>query len=125
MWQLSNRQWWVLVVVALLVVCMWPPDEGKSLAVTCVNWLVDPMGELPVMPPPLSFANGDDPAAVTEHDTQAQYYDFLYRKGGWIRRRLDLKVADDPVNPSTERQLLTALGVATAFMVWRFGLRNT
>jgi hypothetical protein len=120
----DTRQWWVLVIVALLVVFMWPPDESKSLAAKFVNWAVDPMEELPVMPPPLSFANGDDPVAVTEHDSQAQYYDFLYRKGGWIRRRLELKVADDPFDRSTERQLLIALGVATVFVVWRFARKN-
>jgi hypothetical protein len=36
-----------------------------------------------------------------------------------------LKVARDPLNPSTERQLLVALGVLTAFLVWRFGHKET
>jgi hypothetical protein len=120
MWQPNNRQWWVLVITALFIVCAWPPRDDKSLAMKFVNWAVDPRGELPVMPPPFTFANGDDPQTVTEHDTQSLNYGLLYLKGGWIRRRLELKVADDPVNPSTERQLLIALGVATVFLVWRF-----
>ncbi len=107
MWQPNNRQWWVLVVAALFITCAWPPSRpgplgnDKSLAMKFVNWAVDPRGELPVMPPPFTFANGDDPDAVMEHDTQT------------------LKVAGDPFNPSTERQLLVALGVATVFLVWR------
>ena len=124
MWQPNNRQWWVLVVAALFIVFAWPPNDDKSLAAKFVNWAVDPKGELPVMPPPFSFANGDDPGAVMEHDTQALNYGLLYLKGGWTRRRLRLKVADDPFNASTERQLLVAFGVATVFLVWRSERKN-
>jgi hypothetical protein len=124
MWQPNNGQWWVLAIVALLIVVVWPPNDDKSLALKFVNWAVDPRGDLPVMPPPFTFANGDDPDAVTEHDTQSLDYGTLYLKGGWIRRRLELKVANDPFDPVTERQLLTALGVATAFLVWRFGRKD-
>jgi hypothetical protein len=35
--------------------------------------------------------------------------------------RLELKVAGDPFNAATERQLLTAIAVITGFVVWRFG----
>ena len=122
MWQPNNRQWWVLVIAAVFIVCAWPPgppSRDKSLAMKFVNWAVDPRGELPVMPPPFTFANGDDPQTVIEHDTQSLNYGTLYLKDGWTRRRLELKVADDPFNPSTERQLLVALGVATVFLVWR------
>jgi hypothetical protein len=48
-------------------------------------------------------------------------YDELHDKGGWTRLRLDLKVAGDPFNAATERQLLTAIGVITGFVLWRFG----
>jgi hypothetical protein len=51
-------------------------------------------------------------------------YDELYAKGGWTRRRLELKVARDPFNPSTERQVLIAIGVVTAFLVWRTSARR-
>ena len=127
MWQPNNRQWCVLVIAALFIACAWPPSppsNDKSLAMKFVNWAVDPRGELPVMPPPFTFANGDDPETVTAHDTQSLNYGLLYLKGGWIRRRLELKVADDPFNRSTERQLLLALGVATVFLVWRFERKN-
>jgi hypothetical protein len=46
-------------------------------------------------------------------------YDELYEKGGWTRTRLQLKVVTDPFNAATERQLLVALGVVAAFLVWR------
>ena len=125
MWQPTNRQWWVLVITALFIISAWPPQDDKSLAIKFVNWVVDPRGQLPVMPPPFSLANGDDPQTVIEHDTQSLNYGLLYLKGGWTRRRLELKVADDPFNPATERQLLVGLGAVTALLVWRgSGRRN-
>jgi hypothetical protein len=111
--------WWVLLGAALLIVFLWPPSEDRSLAVKFVNWVVDPGHQLPTLPGPLPFGQGDDPAAVESHDLQTRMYDELYNRGGWTRTRLELKVARDPFNPSTERQLLIAFGVVTAFIVWR------
>jgi len=119
MWRPGNAQWWILLVVALLIVALWPPSEDRSLAVKFVNWIVDPRDELPTLPGPLTFGQGDDPAAVEAHDLQTRMYDELYAKGGWTRTRLELKVWRDSFNASTERQLLIALGVITAFIVWR------
>ena len=119
MWRPTNAQWWILIVAALLIVFAWPPRDEKSLALKFVNWVVDPKGELPVLPNQLALGQGDDPDAVSAHDLQTQAYDAAYLKGGWSRRRLELKVADDPFNPATERQILIAFGVATAFLVWR------
>ena len=116
-------QRWLIVVVALLVVCAWPPGDDKSLAVKFVNWVVDPRGELPILPDQLALGRGDDPDAVDARDVQVQKYDALYLKGGWTRRRLELKVARDPFNAATERQVLTALAVVTALLVWRIGGR--
>jgi hypothetical protein len=121
MWQANNRQWWILLVVALLLVALWPPAEDRSLALKLVNWIVDPADSLPTLPPPLSFGRSDDYAAVEAHDLQTRMYDELYAKGGWTRRRLELKVAGDPFNAATERQLLVGVGVLTAFLVWRLG----
>jgi hypothetical protein len=42
-----------------------------------------------------------------------------------MRIRLRLKVAADPFNPSTERQVLTALGVLTGIGVWQRGFRRS
>lgn len=121
MWQPNNAQWWILVIVALLLVAVWPSDTDKSLALKVVNWAVDPKDELPILPPPFGPGQGDDVDAVEIHDSLTRTYDTLYTKGGWTRMRLELKVANDPFNPSTERQVLTGIGVLTAFLVWRFG----
>ena len=123
--RLNSQQWWVLVIVALFIVAVWPPAEDRSLAVKVVNWAVDPWNELPVLPGQLALGLGDDPDAVNAHDMQVQHYDALYMKGGWTRTRLELKVATDPFNPSTERQLLTGIGVLTALLVWRLGGRKS
>lgn len=125
MWRPSNVQWWMLVAVALLTVCAWPPRESKSLAVKFVNWVVDPRDDLPTLPPPLALGHGDDPDAVNERDMQVQQYDALYLEGGWTRRRLLLKVANEPFDPSTERQLLTGVAVLVGFLAWRLGTQTT
>ena len=119
MWRPGNGQWWLLVFVALFVVCAWPPQDDRSLAAKFVNWAVDPTDALPVLPNQLALGQGDNPDAVAEHDIQVQQYDALYMKGGWTRRRLLLKVARDPFNPGTERQLLLAFAALTALLVWR------
>ena len=125
MWYPNDRQWWLLAIVAVFIVCAWPPADGKSLAMKFVNWAVDPRNELPVLPEQLPLGLGDDPDAVAAHDLQTQQYDALYLKGGWTRRRLELKVATDPFDPSTERQVLTAIGVVTAFIAWRMASEET
>jgi hypothetical protein len=119
MWRPTNAQWWILLVVALLIVAIWPPAEDRSLVVKFVNWAVDPSDRLPTLPGPFAPGQGDDLEAVNAHDLQTRMYDELYEKGGWTRLRLELKVAIDPFNPSTERQLLVAIGVVTAFLVSR------
>ena len=123
-WQPTDLQWWLLVIVALFVVMAWPPRDDQSLAVKLVNWAVDPGGQLPTLPDQLALGKGDDPDAVYARDLQVQKYDALYLKGGWTRRRLELKVARDPFNPATERQLLVGLAVITALLVWRIGGRR-
>jgi len=123
-WRASNAQWWVLVTVAVFIVVAWPSDNDRSLALKLTNWTVDPNDELPILPGPLAIGQGDDLDAVEAHDLQVRMYDELYNKGGWARRRLELKVASDPFSPSTERQVLTGIGVLTAFLVWRFGGRK-
>src|SRR5262245_23830471 len=120
MWHPNNLQWWILTIVALSMVCVWPPTEGKSLAVKFVNWAVDPNNELPTLPEQLALGLGDDPDAVYARDLEVQQYDTLYAKGGWTRKRLELKVAGEPFDPATERQVLTGIGVVAAFLAWRF-----
>lgn len=112
-----------LVAFGVLLVCVWPPLNDRSLAAKFLNWAVDPRNELPVLPEPFALGAGDDPDAVAEHDAQVQAYDILYMKGGWTRRRLELKVARDPFNAATERQVILALGIVTAFLFWRVNRR--
>ena len=124
MWQPNTSQWWLLVVCSVLIVGAWPPRDGKSLAAKFVNWAVDPRNELPTLPDQLALGAGDDPDAVNARDMQVQQYDALYLKGGWTRKRLELKVAGDPFDPATERQLLTVSAVLLALVVWRMGGRT-
>ena len=125
MWQPGRTGWWVLLAVALIIVGAWPPERDSSLALKLVNWAVDPFDRLPVLPPQLGFGVSDDYLAVEAHDAQVRRYDAMYNSGGWTRTRLQLKVATDPFNPSTERQLLLAFGVVVVFAVWRFSGRQT
>jgi len=118
-WQPTNAQWWTLLLVALVIVAVWPPDNDRSVAAKFVNWAVDPGDRLPTLPPPYGPGEGDDLEAVNAHDLQTRMYDELYNKGGWTRLRLELKEAGDPLNAATERQMLTGIGVVAAFMVWR------
>jgi len=114
----------LLAAFAVLLVCLWPPGNDRSLAVRIVNWAVDPRGELPVLPEPFALGAGDDPDAVAEHDAQVQAYDARYLQGGWMRRRLELKVARDPFDPAVERQVILAFGIVTAFVFWRVSRRG-
>ncbi|HEU5255212.1 MAG TPA: hypothetical protein VFU28_04440 [Vicinamibacterales bacterium] len=123
-WQPANSQWWTLLITALLIVAAWPPADDRSLMLKFVNWAVDPAGRLPTLPAPYGPGEGDDLQAVNAHDLQTRMYDELYEKGGWTRRRLLFKVATDPFNAATERQLLVAFGVLAGFLVWRFGNRE-
>jgi len=119
MWQPTKRQWWSLLVIAVFLVAAWPPADDRSLLMTFVNRAADPSGGLPTLPGPLPLGQGDDPAVVDAHDLETRMYDELYAKGGWTRLRLRLKVARDPLPPTTQRQLLVIVGVIAAFLVWR------
>jgi len=119
-----TTRWWPLFGVILFVILAWPPEGDRSLMAKFVNWAVDPAGELPVLPPQLGYGLGDDPVAVEERDAQVRRYDDLYNQGGWTRRRLELKVAGDPLPRGTERQLLLVLAAAAIFGVFMLGRRS-
>jgi len=122
-WQPGRAGAWILFLVALGIIVVWPPANDKSLAVKVTNWAVDPYDTLPILPPQLGFGVGDDPEAVEARDAQVRRYDTLYSHSTWMRRRLELKVLEDPFNPATERQLLLLFGVLVVFLVGRFGGR--
>jgi hypothetical protein len=118
------RHWWALLAAAITLVLLWPPAGGKSLAVTLLNWAVDPAGALPVLPEQLPIGAGDDPVAVEARDDLVRDYDALYAHGGWTRRRLEWKVAGEPLPPPMMRQLLTAAAVILAAVAWRIAGRR-
>lgn len=113
-----TTRWWPLFGVILFVILAWPPEGDRSLMAKFVNWVVDPAGELPILPPQLGYGLSDDPVAVEERDAQVRRYDDLYNQGGWTRKRLELKVAGDPLPRGTERQLLLVLAAAAVFAVF-------
>lgn len=119
----SGARGWILFLTALAIVAAWPPDRGRSLLVKTVNWVVDPMDTLPVLPPQLGFGLSDDVRAVEERDAIVRHYDDMYDRDAMTRRRMDLKVATDPFNASTERQWLLVVGVVVAFATLRRGGR--
>ncbi len=84
-----------------------------------VNSAVDPSGALPVVPPALPMGLDDDGDAVTEHDTQLTAYYQAREQSAMTRVRMDLKNATDPLDTSTQRQLLVGLVVIAALVVWR------
>ena len=112
---------WVLFLAVLVIVAAWPPAAGRSLAVKAVNLAVDPADSLPVLPPQLGFGLSDDVQAVEMRDEIVRRYDEMYALGGITRARMRLKVAQDPFNPVTERQLLLVFGVVVAFLTLRSG----
>ena len=107
---------WILLLTALLIVAMWPPDKDRSLVVKGLNWAVDPTDSLPVLPPQLGFGLSDDVQAVEIRDEIVRRYDVLFNSDAFTRWRLRLKVAEDPFNPATERQFLLVLGIIVAFL---------
>jgi len=115
---------WILFLAVLVVVVAWPPAAGRSLMVKAVNRAVDPAGSLPVLPPQLGFGLSDDVQAVEMRDEMVRRYDEMYALGGITRARLRLKVADDPFDPVTERQLLLVFGVVVAFLTLRRGAQR-
>jgi hypothetical protein len=119
MWQPNRAQWSIIWTVAVLLVLAWPPDRGRSLVVKAVNWAVDPADSLPALPATLPMGLDDDGDAVAAHDAlEAEYYR-MRDSSSTTRWRMNLKVARDPFDPSTERQLLIAVAVFSALGVWR------
>lgn len=115
----TRWQWRLLVAAALLLVALWPPEGGRSLAVQAVRWAADPTGALPVLPAQLPMGMGDDLAAVEARDELVRAYDAAWARGGLTRWRLRLKIARDPLPPATLRQLILGAGVVLVAIAWR------
>ena len=123
MWQPNRTQWWIIWIVAVLLILGWPPDRGRSLGAKTLNWLADPSESLPSLPAQLPMGLDDNGDAVAEHDAaEAEYYR-AYDRSGWTRFRMKLKSAADPLETSTQRQILAGLGILSSLVVWRFNSR--
>jgi hypothetical protein len=61
----------------------------------------------------------DDGDAVAAHDAQESEYDRLRASSAAARWRMNVKVARDQFDPSTERQLLVSVALLSALGVWR------
>lgn len=117
--QPNKRQWRVIWVVAALLLLFWPLEGARSLAVKAVNFVADPLSNLPVLPPPLPMGLGDNADAVIQYDQAvSEYYD-AWDSSAWIRLRIRMRDWRDPLDPTTERQVLVALAVLGALLVWR------
>ena len=81
--------------------------------------IADPAGALPALPAPLPMALDDDGDAVAAHDAQEREFYRVYDSSRVTRWRMTLKDAGEPLDPSTERQLLVAVAVLSALAVWR------
>jgi hypothetical protein len=124
-WQPNRAQWITIWVVAVFLILAWPSGDSKSLGAKVVNWAVDPGDALPTMPPPLPMSLDDDGDAVTAHDAlEREYYD-AYQRSTTTRLRMKLKDAGDPLDESTERQILAGIGVLSALFVWRLGAKKS
>lgn len=119
MWQPNRAQWPIIWTVAALLVLAWPPGTGRSLLVKTVNRASDPAGTLPSLPAPLPMSLDDDGDAVAAHDAQEREFYRAYAGSRLMRWRMDLRDAGEPLDPSTERQLLVAVAVLSALAVWR------
>ena len=119
MWQPNKAQRRILWVVAALVILGWPADQGRSLGTKAANWLADPTDSLPTMPDQLPIGLDDNGDAVAAHDAQETEYYRQYSSSRWTRLRMDLKSARDPLDTSTQRQLLAGIAILAALAVWR------
>jgi hypothetical protein len=118
MWQPNTAQWRLIWTVAILLILAWP-EQNQSLAIKAINWGVDPFQTLPRTPSPLAPGLGDDMPAVQEHDAEEAAYYYMYSSSRISRLRLQLRDLRDPLEPSTERQILVGLAILVALSIWR------
>ena len=123
-WQPNTAQWRVIWIVAVVSILCWPSESGRSLAVKAANWLADPNNSLPSLPSQLPIGLDDNGDAVAAHDAEEAEYYRAYTSSRVTRLRMTLKTASDPLDPSTERQILAGVGILSALAVWRLNGRR-
>jgi hypothetical protein len=122
-WRPNSSQWRLIWVLAAAIVLFWPGEAGRSLAIKSLNWLADPANSLPRQPGQFSLEDGEDPVAVMAHDSEEAEYNHMVATSRLARLRIHLRDMSDPFEPSTQRQLLAAIGVLGGLLVWRLGGR--
>ena len=123
MWQPNIIQWRLIWIGAICLILAWPAQNG-SLLVKAINWGADPFDVLPHTPGPLGMDSGDDPEAVQQHDAEEAAYYSMYNTSLLARLRLQLRDLTDPLDPSTERQLLVGLAILSGLSLWRVEARK-
>jgi len=108
----------------MVIVLFWPGQQNRSLAIKALNWMADPMNTLPRLPGDFTLESGEDTDAVMAHDTQEAEYRRIYASSSFARLRIRLRDMPDPFDPSTQRQVLAAIGVLGGLLVWRLGQRT-
>lgn len=93
------------------------------MAIKALNWVADPRSTLPRLPDDFTLEGGEDPVAVTAHDAQEAEYMRVYARSRLARLRIRLRDMPDPFDPSTQQQVLVAIGVLGGLLVWRLGGR--
>lgn len=124
MWRPNSLQWRLTWILAIVIVLCWPGQRSRSLAIKALNWAADPANTLPRQPGEFSLEDGEDPVAVTAHDTQEAEYNRVYAGSRLARLRIHLRDMPDPFDPSTQQQILAAIGVLGGLLIWRLGARS-
>ena len=127
MWQPNAPQWRLIVLLAVALVLFWPSAseyDNRSLALKLAGWAADPANTLPRPPEALTIQDEDDIAAIDAQTAQQDEYDKAYNSSAFARLRLRLRDAQEPFDPSTERQILAAVAVLGGLLVWRLGPRH-
>jgi len=122
-WRPNAVQWRLICVLAAVIVLFWPGQQSRSLAIKTINWAADPKQALPRLPGAFSLEDGEDPVAVTAHDSQEAEYERVVARSKMARLRIRLRDMSDPFDPATQQQILAAAGVLGGLLIWRLGER--
>ena len=122
-WRPNPLQWRLIWILAVVIVLFWPLQRSRSLAIKALNWAADPANTLPRLPGEFSLEDGEDPVAVTAHDNQEAEYNRVYASSRLARLRIRARDMPDPFDPSTQQQVLAAIGVLGGLLIWRLGAR--
>jgi len=119
----SSVQWRLMWIAVVCLVLSWPDDTG-SLAIKALNWAADPTQSLPAEPRPIPLGLGDNAEAIQAHDAEEAEYYRLYDSSQLGRLRLWLRGLRDPLDVSTERQLVVGFAIFAALGIWRLEART-